>query len=543
MESPGDRAIAPSISAIRTERAVTCSSRRGICTIALLVLPAAVAGLLIGLTLVRFGIAVSPDSTVYFAAARSLLGGSGFRSVDGGPYTLFPPALPALLAVISLPGTSLTAASIVINVASAFASVLLAGLTVLRATRSRLAAFLVSCTGLISLPFLSVWFYAWSEPIFILSLLLFLYFGQYYLAKPSLTLSLGLAGCVAIASLTRYVGVVLVVPGLFLLAIAHRSKLKEAIRESIAFTAVSTAPIAVWLVRNLYLSNTLRGERYALSASGAENRYAALSTLLSWLIPHNRLTVGHPTSVAIGALFCIVGISIYFVSARRLPYVYGFTVIWFAFNVSFYLFALLVISSQTGTEVIEERYIAPIYIPTSITIIIFLYYLYRQVPRRHRLMALIPSLVVLVAGLVFHSLPLTVEAIRRLPPNAANNYQLERWKRSELLRLLRRSPVGGTLYSNDPYAISYQNRATARLSPQRFPEAWPQVATSDIEQLVEATSCGTTVYLAWFDGVPRDILLSPQELSGYVQLSVTASTGDGKLYRLRSTDSGAHRCR
>src|SRR6267143_4110417 len=92
----------------------------------------AVAGILFVLLATRFGAGISPDSTVYLDAARSLLRGAGLSVMSGRsseliPLTHYPPLYPALLALIGKSGMPLESAARVLNAVLFGANAALAG--------------------------------------------------------------------------------------------------------------------------------------------------------------------------------------------------------------------------------------------------------------------------------------------------------------------------------------------------------------------------------------------------------------------------------
>ena len=70
----------------------------------------ALAGALVLVATRRYSINISPDSTYYVAATRGVVRGDGVVGLNGAPLSLFPPALPLVLAGAAAVGDPVTVA-------------------------------------------------------------------------------------------------------------------------------------------------------------------------------------------------------------------------------------------------------------------------------------------------------------------------------------------------------------------------------------------------------------------------------------------------
>lgn len=133
----------------------------------------------------RYGAGLSPDSVGYIGTARNLTIGAGFNSYDGAPVVVWPPLYPALLALVSgiFKGDPLFLAN-VLN-ALIFGLIVYVGgvLTFKHLSTFPALAFVGTLAILVSIPLFQVSVMAWSEPLFILLLLLSLLLANSYLYK------------------------------------------------------------------------------------------------------------------------------------------------------------------------------------------------------------------------------------------------------------------------------------------------------------------------------------------------------------------------
>ena len=152
-----------------------------------------------------YGAGLSVDSVRYVAVARNLAAGKGFIGIDGSPLIAQPPLYPALLAAIKLLFAidPLYSANVVNAILFGFI-VYLSGLLSLRYLDSSLPNTILSVVLVVVLrPLLDVSKMAWTEPLFILLVLLFFVVMELYLVDGDIKLLISLALIVAAACMTR----------------------------------------------------------------------------------------------------------------------------------------------------------------------------------------------------------------------------------------------------------------------------------------------------------------------------------------------------
>src|SRR5581483_8465759 len=92
------------------------------------------------------------------------------------------------------------------------------------------------------------------------------------------------AAFVALATLTRYVGVALVPAGVVAALLAGGSAARRVVRAA-AFAVVAVTPIALWLARNVALTGTPAGERVAPSGSLLHHAWLVIDHVTRWWLP------------------------------------------------------------------------------------------------------------------------------------------------------------------------------------------------------------------------------------------------------------------
>jgi len=264
----------------------------------LLLLSAAGFAVVMGLTAPR-GPGVSTDAVQYIAAADTFAQSGRFLTFTGRPLVNFPPLYPLLLASSRLLfGIDPVVSARVMNAFAFSATILLAGLVFwVLMPSSRWWGTFASLSVLVSPSFLALYTNILSDPLFIVLTLLFLLAAQRYLHTASPRLFLGVAFICALAALTRYVGVTLIVPGLLLISYSNWPSRRERISKAALFVCVSLAPLAVWLVRNVSLVGLPFGYRDPTERLPLGNASDLTTKVAHWFIPDG---VGAP------AFYCLL---------------------------------------------------------------------------------------------------------------------------------------------------------------------------------------------------------------------------------------------
>jgi hypothetical protein len=504
-----------------TDRAPASPGARdaGLPLLVLLVL-ASVAGVGVLVVSIRFGPGVTPDSVSYLAAAVSLRDGAGLRGPDGEPFVAFPPLLPALLSPVAQSRAGAVDAARVVNAASYGLIVFLTGWLVLRLTGSGVYGALAAVAAAVSRPVVDSALHIWSESLFTalcMATLVAAVEGGRRQRRAWYVAAGALAG---LAAMTRYVGLTLAPVVVAAVVLDRRRSSGPALAVVVAVEA--TVPALLWMGRNLAQSGTLAGERYPSAEMLPAVLFDTSLALARWAVPvatGDRVRVG---LALLGAALLLAGA---WRSARcprsadwRRPaaLIAGFCLL--------YLGYLIAAATLTALDPIDDRLIAPLVPP----LVVLLFVALAAVAGRLRA----PAAAVVVVAAVWLALlgRESRELLRRIDAHGISGYEATRWRGSPLLAELRQATPDGTLYSNDPFAVWYWTGHEARLSPRRHPYRSPGARVDDLTNLRAGAAAGP-VYLVWFEGVPRDFLLSLAELQANLDMEPTLRAPDGAVYR------------
>lgn len=253
---------------------------------------------------VNYGVGLGWDSINYIHVARSLLAGNGFIDLRGVIYHEFPPLYPLLLAGSGLGIFDPLTAAGPLNAAIFGLAVFAVGMYLRTRLKSRLLT-LWCCLALpLAVPVLSEASYALSETSFILFSALALMQAERLLSRGDNSALIWAGAFTALAALSRYLGVTLVMAVVPLLALQRGVALPEKAPRIIIYTLIALAPLSLWLLRNQLLVGSLTGKRdYPIPDSPTDILYASLNIIAQWF-PDPRLEYFEfPTAYALLGLW------------------------------------------------------------------------------------------------------------------------------------------------------------------------------------------------------------------------------------------------
>jgi hypothetical protein len=481
----------------------------------------------------RYGAGLSPDSVGYIGTARNLIRGAGFTNYDGAPTVIWPPLYPALPALTG--GITRIDPLKLANLVNA----LIFGLIVFASgtlTYNHFKTFPpLALAGalavLASTALFGVAVMAWSEPLFILFVILSLLSIETYLVKQDLRSLMILAVWVAGACLTRYIGVALILwGGVIVLVTAHHS-LKKHLFHLAVFALIAALPLGVWLVRNYTISHTLFGDRAASAYTFADNLRLAFKKVLQWYLP--AVISGHrPWLILFGlGMLILAGLSLRYGwqawKARLWPAgpLFLFTIIYASF--------LLISSTITATDLIDHRLLSPLVVPLTLILFTIVQATSESYQKRFS-----PRLVeaVLIAGVAIwlvYPIHSTLLQAAGLYPKG-DGYASTAWVDSETVQYLFQHPQLSskcTFYSNDPAGAYIRADLAAQRSPAKTRYHSQQIVNT-LASLRGAWPEEANACLVWFNQVSFAFLFSPHELQSIATLTPLAQLADGAVYTI-----------
>lgn len=499
--------------------------------------PVLIAASLIGAGIIfvatsRYGAGLSPDSVEYITVARNLVAGAGLRPFSGTQFVLWPPLYPFALALFSqiFQIDPLVSAQLVNAFAFAL-TVYLSGQIMLRLFPAfRALAYLGTAVVLLSVPLFQVMVMAWSEPLFICFLVLFFLASGIFLRTGNQTFFALMVISAALAALTRYIGVSLILTGAAAILLLFRATLRNRLKYSLGFAVGAALPIGLWGIRNFLLTRTALGPRGPSTATLPQTISQIFTTVTSWfLLQGIALQI-----VALIGLVLIVGLGLG-TSSRQggiklltpLPYV-GST----ALFVFFYLALLIMSASTTNLPPINTRFLSPLYMPL-IVFVLFSAEILREtfLKRFSERLTKVALILVLALWLFFYPGRAMVSQVTTRVSQGAGGYSTAAWQESETIQYVKEhlSASKSRIYTNDAWALYILTGAPARFSPRTTGSSTAETSAY-LSRIAKSWTLKEPAVLVWFTDNQMSFLYSLDELQSAFSFSKIADLKDGSIY-------------
>lgn len=496
----------------------------------------------------RNGVLLDWDSINYISVADSLLAGDGFRQFNGLRYRDWPPLYPMLLAAPGLAGIDPYLWAGWLNALAFALTIFIAGQWLRRRLTYRwLLLWGCLAAALAYLPAQQAAF-ARSETIFILFTLLALLAAERFLNTERRSALLWAALFTALACLTRYLGLTLVVAIALLLALQAGATLRQRAQRIALYSLTALAPIGLWILRNFLTLGELTGGRSYDVLTVADTLRQTAGVLSDWtgwsaftggIGPLNFL----PAALLLLALAAALIYGIRAAGSKSLArpdlrplYIYSLFAL-------VYLILLNAVAYRTTFVDIGARQLIPVWLPLLLTALFALerlrqYIRERRVDESRRAPALLyRGAVLAVRGALFAALILWLsyqvflnwQQIVRVWNGQLNSYSV--WAEDVTLRYLRESvrpDAREWVLSNLPAAVYiYGGRPQQGELPYDILDLTQWMAGGDLGP--------AAVYALWLYGSPneRRYRYDDQDLRNLPTAETVAELGSGVLLRIR----------
>lgn len=256
--------------------------------ILVLILPAFF-GLFLILYQTRNGPGVGGDSIQYVMGARNLLEGNGYSRISGSgnfiPITGFPPFFSMVLAALGSLGLDLFEGVSLLNALFFGGSIFLVGRLIHRATQSFWAGMIGSLLILGSTTLLKFHGMLMTEGLYIFLMLLTIYLLVSYLETQRMIILILMAGLVAVATLTRYMGLSLLATGVLSILLFSNANWRRRTLDCILLAGISLAPLFLWFRRNSLMGGSLTNRVVIFHLMRPEVLRSYIAEILSWFVP------------------------------------------------------------------------------------------------------------------------------------------------------------------------------------------------------------------------------------------------------------------
>jgi len=349
---------------------------RGVLSSVTMLGPLALIGVGLVMYLTRGGAGAGGDSAWYVMGAQNLLAGNGFARFSGGgelrPITGFPPFFSLVLAGISATGLEPFAGARLLNTLLFGANLLLIGLLIFRASKSRWATVIGVLLVLTSANLIESHSWVMSEPLYIFLGLIVAHWVSLGISSGDRRLFVIAGLSTAAAILTRYSGFSLLAAGAVCIGFLGPRNARWRLPSSALFSVLALAPPVWWLWTQASEGGTLANRQIIFHSMNPELLLAYQRELVTWAFARQLPLSWRPRAI-LAVTIAAMG-PFYFVVSQlrrsrfRVPKVdrYGEALPWF---LGVYLVAylgVLVANSlfldAATTLGAPSRYLAPAYV-------------------------------------------------------------------------------------------------------------------------------------------------------------------------------------
>lgn len=469
------------------------------------------------------GIGISPDSVSYLSTAKHILRNFSFTDFRDMPLVIFPIGYPLFLAKIGFitglsPETYLPWANTLLFSGVLFMTSFLIQdyLPKARIYKAAILAILSCSPGL-----LEVYSMAWSETVFIFLSLLFLTSIRYYQCNRNTGRLLMVALVAAVAFLTRYAGICLVITGIAILLFDEANQPLSKARHILLFTLIACTPVSLNLLRNHLLAGESTGIREKALRSLMDNLQQSAAVLGDWL----PFLKGHPTlSVCVLIAIVTLGMAIFIYGILQQQYFHSAKTILGCFLLVYFGF-MIGIASISRFEDISNRLLSPVYIPLLLIGSSWLPAFYRRSWGFKKMLITAGSMLVF-GGFLYNHYQQNAASWEGIKDAGIPGYAEDSWTQSATIRYINQHKTlfGDTIYSDAEDAVYYLTGLKALPLPHK-----------EIEQEKTAFLHTPQFYLFWLsDGENQDLVGLPF-IQQHKQTLSEKIFPDGKIYFFRDS--------
>ncbi|KAF0240725.1 MAG: hypothetical protein Q8K64_01770 [Sediminibacterium sp.] len=355
-----------------------------------------VASVLVCLFTNHSGIGISPDSVQYLSVANHIVERFSFTDFNNQPFVLFPLGYPIFLALIKAVGQISITTFLPVANSFIFSALLFACSSILKAAIKLngffrlLVLLLLACSPAL----LEVYTMLWSETLFILISLVFVFASKKYINQSTIRSLLFLAFVAAMGFFVRYVGVVFILTSCLFILFNPQLQIKQKIIHWLLIGSIGSSLVIINLARNAMVSGTYTGVREKAIRTFWDNVQDAGIVIDYWFpVPANFPHL----AIIILLLFFILALGYFIKAIVQSQYIDRYPTIVAVFILVYTLF-MFSIASVSRFETLSSRLLSPLFIPM---ILLLAFWVNQLITRNTKtIRALIAFISILVYSLI-----------------------------------------------------------------------------------------------------------------------------------------------
>lgn len=467
------------------------------------------------------GIGVSPDSIIYISVARNLCAGKGWVEFSGLPMINFPVFYPTFLS-----GISFITGKDILNIAPLLNGVLFAAVIYLSGViienfinPSKWYKWIILSIIAFSPSLFEVYSMLWSETLFILLTIIFFISFRYYLKEPSYTHLFLISIISAVAFITRYAGITILVTGILLILFEFSiDKIKKLVH-ILLFGTIGISLISLNLIRNTTLTKTLVGSRLKGITPFSENLNYFGTVICDWL----SFLKDHYSFALIAGILMLITFTVIFIRhLSNKKYHHSYEKILPAFFIVYSLFIILS-STLSRYETINNRLLSPAYIPFIIGISYKLPCWQKIISKKLLQIIYTIGIFILFIGFQYFQFETNTANYDDIKDDGIPGYAEDVWKESPIIQFIQKDTLltkhAQQTYCNQNHAVYLFTNYSVESIPER----------AHIKE-VELFNHTSNYYIIWFFTDENPDLLSINEIKKHAALTTIHQFPDGVIF-------------
>ena len=428
------------------------------------------------LLITPYGSGVTPDSTTYIAAAKSLLSGNGFAE-RGLTLTHYPPLYPVFLALMGFFENNLVQAARFLNAILFGVNVGLVALALyLNTGRNLLTTTYAVIFYLSSAPLFQLHSMAWSEPLFIMFSFTCILLLSEHAVRPTLLLFVASSVSLGFALVTRYIGIAFLPAALTIVFLGRyrRNELAHRLRSTLVWLMLACMPLGIFIIRNMMVAGSATNRIFVFHPISVSSFIIKFFISALYFVAPASVSAGVKSVLILLLTFLVVVVIALALNLillkRNIRDVNGSltetirhirSINWcfadmvmpascFLFSVSYLLFLLVSISSFDALTPVDNRLLSPVFVVLLVAFFSAIW----KISQNLKAPLLWSSFLFLIAFFIVVKIPNAFLYAIDIKRNGQGYTSLQ-WQNSEIVAFVKSLPEAMTIYSNGPDILKF----------------------------------------------------------------------------------------
>lgn len=491
-------------------------------------------GVMLALSISKYGLGVSTDATSYMFTGINWINGDGLIDYSGSRYILWPPLYPMVIGFLHFIGLSAFVAAHVIQfttfaLIAYFSSVLFLKIFPDDFAFAFLGAFLIATGSVV----VNTFYMVGTDYLFMLFPIILAFLIQKYSEEQTWSMLTLIGLLAALAMLTRYIGYSLVLTtGLVIFFYSTGSFFKR-ILQTIYATLFSLSPL-LWMLQTWEATNNSRRDPLTFGEYASQYTFGVMSWFTFNLPDAKDITTLHYLivwgSIAVAVFLLILLSRQVFVLNPSITFMLAFGGIY-----TIALFANALISYFNR---LWGRFQLPIYFPLVLLFLVLISYGLRYLKENHKRIY-IPAKILGVLFLLFTSISqinntmiLMREAVQGIIDENSINTQAV--NENSIIQYWKKNPPQDDfhLFANYTALVAFHTQYQTDASPRKSGVYDENIIPLE-NYIDDLFAKHQIVYLMWIEPNNFEHVYLPYELTPIAEIEVVIENEDGGLYRLR----------